>query len=99
MLIILNTSEFTENVPKCMVIGKAMDVQPIYQQPEAEADNGDTAFTGTIKQVDCNQDMDTARIQWRKKTLLKMLGKLDLPSEGNAWICALLSDHTMRCLH
>ena len=84
---------FTEKVPKGMVIGKAMDARPIYQQPEAEADNRDTAFTEAIKQVKCNQDMDTARIQWRKKTLLEMLGKLDLPSQGNTQTCALLSDH------
>lgn len=93
MLTILNTSEFTEKVPQGTVIGKAMDVQRVYEQTKTVADDRDTAFTGAIKLVNCNQDMDTARIQCRKKMLLDILEKLDLPSEGNAQMCALLSDH------
>ena len=93
MLTILNTSGFTEKIPRGTVIGKAMDVQLIYQQTKTEGDDRDTIFTGAIKQVNCNQDIDTARIQWRKKTLLDILGKFDLPSEENAQMGKVLSDH------
>ena len=51
MLTILNTSGFTEKIPRGTVIGKAMDVQLIYQQTETEGDDRDTIFTGAIKQV------------------------------------------------
>ena len=93
MLTILNTSGFTEKIPRGTVIGKAMDVQLIYQQTNTEGDGRDTIFSGAIKQVNCNQDTDTARIQWRKKTLLDILGKFDLPLEENAQMGELLSDH------
>ena len=78
-----------------------MDVQLIYQQAKTEGDDRDTVFTGAINKMNCNQDTDTARIQWRKKTLLDILGKLDLPSEENVQMGKLLSDLVIitMCLH
>ena len=73
MLTILNTSGFTDKIPKDMVIGEAMDVQAVCQSPMVKADDKDTAFTVAIKLVNCNQNTDAARIQQRKKYFLMFL--------------------------
>ena len=84
-LTIFYTSRFTEKIPKDTVIGEATDVQAVCQSPMVKADDKDTAFTVAIKQANCNQTTDAARIQQRKKVLLL--------SNDNAQVCELLGDH------
>ena len=80
------------------VIGEAMHVQAVCQSPLVKADNRDTVFTVAIKQANCNQNADAARIQQRKKVLVDVLGKLDLPSDDNAQMCELLDHHDVFAL-
>ena len=47
-----------EKIPEDMVIGEAMDVQLVCQLTKVKPDNRDTAFTGAIEQVNCNQNTD-----------------------------------------
>ena len=92
-MLTINTSGFMEKISENMVIGEAIDVQPIYQPPKVKANDRDLAFTVAIKQVNCIHNTDKARIQQRKKILFDVLKKLDLPSDYNAHMCELLSDY------
>ena len=88
---VLNTSGFSERIPKGAIVGTAVEVSPVCHLDNGYGDENIPSIA-EVRQVNGKEDMDV-KITERKTTLLDILGELDLPPEERKLMLTLLCEY------